>query len=83
MRKVRGKINPDEFQFRYSNTNEKEIKCLFGLLYFRGLYHNTKQATRELWYEHFSVRNVYRASVRYAALALSNLVETIKKVVHD
>ena len=36
MHKVREKIDADEFQFRYSDTNEKEIKCLFGLLYFRG-----------------------------------------------
>ena len=32
MRKVREKINADEFQFRYSDTNELEIKCLFRLL---------------------------------------------------
>ena len=32
MRKVRKKINADESQFRYSDTNELEIKCLFRLL---------------------------------------------------
>ena len=35
MRKVREKVNADEFQFCYSDTNEEEIKYLFGLLRFR------------------------------------------------
>ena len=48
MYKVRIKINVDEFLFHYSDTNEEEIKCLFGQLYFRGLYHDTKQPTKEL-----------------------------------
>ena len=63
MRKVREKINADKIQFRYSNTNEEENKCLFGLLYFRGLYHDAKQPTRELRYDNFSARNVYRAAM--------------------
>ena len=58
MRKVREKINPDKFQFRYSDTNKEEIKCLFGLLCFRGLYHDIKQPTRELWCDNFSSKNV-------------------------
>ena len=58
MHKVREKINPDKFQFRYSETNKEEIKCLFGLLYFRALYHDIKQPTRELWYDNFSSKNV-------------------------
>ena len=32
MRKVHKEINADDFLFRYSDTNEEEIKCLFGLL---------------------------------------------------
>ena len=32
MRKVCERINADEFQFCYSDTNELEIKCLFRLL---------------------------------------------------
>ena len=32
MRRVREKINADEFQLRYSDTNELEIKYLFRLL---------------------------------------------------
>ena len=63
MRKVRENINADEFQFCYSETKEVEIKCLFGLLYFRVLYHGTKQPTRELWYDNFSARNVYRVAM--------------------
>lgn len=58
MRKVREKINPDKFQFRYSDTNKEEIKCLFELLCFRGLYHDIKQPTRELWCDNFSSKNV-------------------------
>ena len=56
IRKVRKKINEDEFLFRYSDTNEEEIKCLFGLLYSRGLYHDIKQPTKEtkeLWMTRF------------------------------
>ena len=36
-RKVCKTVNADAFLFRYSDTNEEEIKCLFGMLYFRGL----------------------------------------------
>ena len=61
--KVRKKINADEFLFHYSDTNEGEIKCLFGLLYFRGLYHGTKQPTKELWYDTFSARNIQGSNV--------------------
>ena len=32
IRKVHKKINADDFLFRYSDTNEEEIKCLFGLV---------------------------------------------------
>ena len=59
--KVRRKINADEFLFHYSDTNEGEIKCLFGLLYFRGLYHSTKEPTKELWYDTFSAKRICRA----------------------
>ena len=55
MNKVRQKINADDFQFWYSDTNEEEIKCLLGLLYFRGLYHDTKQSKNT-----FSSRNAYQ-----------------------
>ena len=45
MRKVRQKINADEFLFHYTDTDEEDTKCSFRLLYFRGLYHDTKQPT--------------------------------------
>ena len=41
-RKVCKTVNADAFLFRYSDTNEEEIKCLVGMLYFRGLYYDTK-----------------------------------------
>ena len=63
MRKVRKKIKVDEFLFRYSDTNEEEIKCLFGLLYFRSLCDDTKQPTKEVWYDTFSARNIYRVAM--------------------
>ena len=63
MRKVCKKINVDEFLFRYSDTNEEELKCLLGLLYFGGLYHNTKPPTKELWYDTFSARKIYSAAM--------------------
>ena len=46
MRKYCENINAEEFQFRDSDTNEENIKFLFGLLQFRSLYHDTKQTTR-------------------------------------
>ena len=65
MCKVRKKINAHEFLFRYSDTNEEEIKCLFGLLYFRGLYHDTKSANKRAidMYGIFSARKIYRAAM--------------------
>ena len=51
MRKVCKKINTDKFLFRYSDMNEEEIKCLFVMLYFRGLYGDTKQPTKKLWHD--------------------------------
>ena len=63
MHKVRIKINSDEFLFRCSDTNEEEIKCLFGLLYFRALYYHTKQPTKELSSDTFSTRKIYRTSM--------------------
>ena len=39
LRKARKKINAYGFLFRYSDTDEEEIKCLFGLLYLRGESH--------------------------------------------
>ena len=53
---MRQKINADEFLFRYSDANEEEIKCLFGLLYFIGLHHDTKQPIKGLWYDTFSAK---------------------------
>ena len=57
------KTNADAFIFRYSDTNEEEIKCLFRLLYFRDLYQDTKQPTKELWYDTFSAKKIYRAAM--------------------
>ena len=62
MRKVPKKINADEFLFRFSVTNEEEIKCLFGFPYFRGLYYNTKQPTKELWHV-FCKENIQDSNV--------------------
>ena len=59
MEKVGKKINADEFLFHCSDTNEEEIKCLFGLLYFRILYHDTKQPTNKFWYDTFPANKIY------------------------
>ena len=63
MHKVRKRIDAGELLFYYSDTNEKEIKCLFGFLYFRGLYHDTKEPIKDLWYDTFSARRIYRAAM--------------------
>ena len=62
MRKVPKKINADEFLFRSSVTNKEEIKCLFGLFYFRGLYYDTKQPKKELWHV-FCKENIQDSNV--------------------
>ena len=72
MRKICKKINAGEFLFRCSDSNQKEIKWLFGLLYFRGLYCDTKQPTKELWYDTFSSRKIYRAAMSLNRLANEN-----------
>ena len=43
LRKVRKKINADEFLFWYNDKNNQETVRLFGLLYFRGLHQNSPQ----------------------------------------
>ena len=58
MHKVHKNISADEFQFDYSNKNEEEIKGLFGVRHFRDLYHNTKQATKELWDDNFCKKHL-------------------------
>ena len=50
-------------KFCYSDTDKEEIKCLFGMLYFRGLQHYTKKSAKELWYDTFSARKIYRAAM--------------------
>ena len=59
MCKVCKKINTDKFLLRYSDINEEEIKRLFVMLYFRGLYGDTKQPTKELWYDSLMSLNRY------------------------
>ena len=61
MHKVHEKVNADELQFHYSDTNEGVIKFLFGLMYFRGLYHETKQPTKEISHAYFPGRSFYTA----------------------
>ena len=60
--KVYKKINTDKFLFGYRDTNKEEIKCLFGLLYFRGLYHDTKQPRKEFSYDTLSAKKMNRAT---------------------
>ena len=47
MRKVHKKINADELLFHYSDTNEEEIKFLFGL------YHDTNSQQKSSGMTHF------------------------------
>ena len=41
------KTNANKFSFHYHDTNEEEIKSLFGLLFFGGLYHNTENSQQK------------------------------------
>ena len=72
LRKVRKKINADEFLFWYNDTSNKEFVCLFGLLYFRGYYHDTKQPTKELWYDTFSPRKICRVAMFITQIQVAN-----------
>ena len=40
----------DKFSFRHSDTNKEEVKCTYRLLIFQGLYQDTNQLTKGLWY---------------------------------
>ena len=60
--KVGKKINTDEYLFCYGDTNEEEIKCLFGLLHFRDLSRDNKHPAKEFWYDTFSAMKIYRAA---------------------
>ncbi len=46
---------------RAHKTTLTELKCLFGLLLFRGVFHDTKQRLTDLWYGGVSSRPIYRA----------------------
>ena len=61
MHKVLKKINADEFLFHFSVTNEEEIKCLFGLVYFRGLHYDTKQPKKSSGT--VSARKIYKTAM--------------------
>lgn len=41
MQKVCEKVDANKVSFRYSDTNEEEIKFLFALLIFKALYQDT------------------------------------------
>ena len=41
MLKVHKKIEASQYSFRYSDKNQEEIKCLFGLVIFRELYQDS------------------------------------------
>ena len=43
-----------------NDTNNEEIRVLFGLLLLHGLYWDIQQPCSDLWYETFSSRHIYR-----------------------
>ena len=43
------------------DTNAAKIRCLFGLLLFCGLFHDTKLQANELWCSILSGKPIYRA----------------------
>ena len=49
--------NPPKFDL----TDAMEIRCLIGLLLFRGLHRDIKNPTKELWYDTDGSRPLYRA----------------------
>ena len=70
---------------RIEETNSYKVKCLLGLLLFRGVSHDTKQPFKHLWYRNLASHPIYRACFslkRYewpmADTALHN-AETIRK----
>ena len=46
---------------RTEDINSSEVRCLLGLLLFRGLHHDTKQRLKDLWYSNLASRPIYRA----------------------
>ena len=69
LRKVRKKINADEFLFQYNDKNNQEIVCLFVLLYFRGLHQNSQQEFR---YDTFPAMKTCRAAMCIKQIRVAN-----------
>ena len=47
----------------HADTCVEEIRCLIGIFLFRGLNHDVKNGTDELWYDNEVSRALYRASM--------------------
>ena len=47
----------------HGETCEDEIRCLIGVLLFRGLNHDIKNRVKDIWYDEEVARNLYRASM--------------------
>ena len=47
----------------FADTCKDEIKCLFGVMLFRGVNHDIKNRTDDLWYGNEVSRYLYRASM--------------------
>ena len=45
------------------NTDERELRCLFGLILFRGLFSDIQQPCQDLWYSTLASRPIYRATM--------------------
>lgn len=50
------------------DTDIVEIKCLFGLFLFCGIYHNVHMPCEYLWYREMSSRKIYEACMSYKRL---------------
>ena len=57
IRKVRRKINTDEFLFCYRDTNKEEINVYMNFFILEVC------TTKKLWYDTFSTRKIYRAGI--------------------
>ena len=57
--KCKREKNKIEKDARTNDTNVEEVRCLLGLLLFRGLFHDTQQSVKELWYSQLSSRPIY------------------------
>ena len=63
MRKFRKKDKRRRIYISLQRYKRRRTQMFIWIALFRGLYQDTKQPTKELWYDTFSAKKIYRAAM--------------------